>query len=641
VENRPSFDALRMLVGGWLLLPAAVIEFYARRYEYAGLAPLPAALAAACFLMLLAPRRALDALPVPAQARRTLCVALVCGTALVLAIYHPFQLVHLLLALLLLCGALLGAWLSPAALALLLAALNFLLILYYGILIVGRETWNQIVSRELLVAYARQLPELIAALPIAPWLPYAAAGALLLALLAAYAACARRIAGEVRRFGSLARTRLAALAAVLAGALLAGQSVYLAAAQGATPDPLLTTLFVTQDRPGLRSMPFDVDPRRAALDRQVAASYAPPPGVARKTLVLITVDSLRADQMNVYGHPRENTPFLNRMLREGRLQRFDNAFAACTESLCGLLAIHNARFWHELGTVNFGLADALKRLGYHNQFLLSGDHANYYGLRSFYGHNIDDYRDASMAEGYVNDDSHVLRWLERIAPADGTPRFLHVHLMSVHMLGKRLAQYRRWHTHGSGAFFDKYHDGILQTDALIEKIFAALQARRLLEDAIVVVTADHGELLGGGGQWGHGGAPLDGAVRVPLLIFDTAGFAYPPRPLASVTDIAPTLLDRIGAPIPAHWSGVSLARPALRKYTVMQAPDRFAVIGSFDAELYKYHYRASDRVEQLVRLGPAGAESAPLPQHAHAEVLRALRAELRARVGALPQTGAD
>ena len=206
----------------------------------------------------------------------------------------------------------------------------------------------------------------------------------------------------------------------------------------------------------------------------------------------------------------------------------------------------------------------------------------------------------------------------------------------VHILGKRLPEYRRWYDPANPAYADKYHDGILQADALIAKIFAALRERGLLEDAVVAVTSDHGEALGEERQLGHGGPPIDAVVRVPLLIFDSEGFPYDKRPLASVTDLAPTLLDRIGAPIPEHWTGVSLARAGTRKYTLMQAQDRYAVIGSFGPELYKYHYRVSDRAGELVRLGPGGSESKPLPPEAHAAVLQDLRAELFARIKQSP-----
>jgi membrane-anchored protein YejM (alkaline phosphatase superfamily) len=428
-----------------------------------------------------------------------------------------------------------------------------------------------------------------------------------------------------------------ALCLVLGSLAVSAEWLFRAAAYGATPDPLITTFFVKQDRPGTVNMPFISDPALDAVDRQIAASYAGPAKPARKTLVLITVDALRADQMNVYGHARGNTPFLSRLHREGKLARFENAFAVCTESLCGLLAIHASRYWHQLGTRNFGLADVLKRLGYRNHFLLGGDHANFYGLRSLYGVNIDEFLDGSSASGYMNDDSEILPWLMRLDSVDAVPRFIYIHLMSVHMLGKRLPEYRVWFKTAAGAsgdrdccgdYANKYHDGILQADAMIEGIFGILQSKGLLDDAVVAITADHGEMLGELGQIAHGGLPVDPVVRVPLLVYDTERITYPSRSLSSVIDIAPTLLDRIGAPIPAHWAGMSLARPSVRRFVMMQSRDSYAVIGQFGDQFFKYYYHRGGRAEQLMTLSYGGAESEVSPPDAHPDVLRDLRREL-------------
>lgn len=652
---------LRGLFGVWVLLSAAVIEFYARRYEYSGTTAFPHGVLAILALGILL-------LPVRHEVARTIAVGIVCAAAFLLAMHHPLQFVHISVVSGLLAIALAGIWpvlLLPAparyprlVTALVLATLNFALLAYYAVLIIGRETWNQVVSRELLWTYAPQLPELVAALPISPWIPWTVIGSTFLALYLIYWTVAPGIArgilaigGRLRILlapaGSIDRARVAALILLLGFVAVSAQWAFRAAAYGDKPDPLITTFFVQQGPAGTANMPFMSDPALAARDREVAARYAAPARFARKTLVLITIDALRADQMNVYGHARANTPFLSRLHREGKLARFENAFAACTESLCGLLAIQAARQWHELGTRNFGLADVLKRFGYRNHFLLSGDHANFYGLRSMYGVNVDQYLDGSSAAGYMNDDSDLIRGIARLDAADAVPRYIYIHLMSVHLLGKRLPEYTVWYKTAAGAsgikdcctalvdYANKYHDGILQTDAMIERIFQILQSKGLLDDAVVAITADHGEMLGEHGQLGHGGLPFDPVVRVPLLIYDTEPVVYPSRPLSSVIDIAPTLLDRIGAPIPEHWAGMPLTRPALRRFAITQSRDSVAVIGRFGDELFKYYYHRGRDTEQLVKLSRGGAERAVSSLDAYPEVLGDLRRELDLRVPSL------
>jgi arylsulfatase A-like enzyme len=184
-------------------------------------------------------------------------------------------------------------------------------------------------------------------------------------------------------------------------------------------------------------------------------------------------------------------------------------------------------------------------------------------------------------------------------------------------------------------YVNHYHDGIHQADALIERIFGHLQAKRLLDDAIVIITADHGEMLGEAAHPNHGGPPLDPVIRVPLMIYDTDGFAYPPRTLASVTDVAPTFLDRVGAPVPTHWMGESLARAETRRFTLAQGGSAYAVMGRFGDELYKYHFDGDDGRERLFNLSRDRAEREPLPLAAHASVVRDLRGQLDAQRPAL------
>lgn len=661
-DARGSVWALVVLVAIWTAFAGIAITLYAARYVDGSAVPFTHhALAALALAVLVVPETWRARTGLPPESARIGKVAIVAGAVLVFAVYHPGHLLHVAFVLLLLATALFGVFLGllaplPESLrrlvpVLLVATLHFLMFAYYVVLFAGGEAWNQVVSRELLIAYLRQFPDLVATLPVDPLLAYATLAGTYLAFAGAYLAASRRIAAALLALGRTAAARFAAssLAARLrhvtvtvcvlslpAAALWMQQEAF-----ADFKDPLLTTIFVEQDRVDHRTMPFKPDLAAVALDQRVAAAYRAPPSLDAKTLVIITVDALRADQMGVYGHERANTPFLTRMFEQGKLARFDNAYAACTESFCGLLAIHTARSWHQLGLLNFSLADVLKRLGYRNEFLLSGDHTGFYGLRAFYGDNIDLYRDGSQSGGYMNDDAQVLVWLEQLTPRDGEPRFLYIHLMTPHILGMRHPQYRKWSNStfnlqslkdvraAATAYADNYHNGVLQSDAMIEQIFERLRAQGFLDDAIVVITADHGEMLGEEGRFGHGGPPLDAAIRVPLLIYDSAGFGYPPRELVSVIDIAPTLLDRIGAPIPAHWAGESLVGQRARRFASAQSGRHHVVLGRFGHELYKYHYDERTRVERLFNLSRDPLERENLSLKDHQSVAEALREQAR------------
>jgi arylsulfatase A-like enzyme len=108
------------------------------------------------------------------------------------------------------------------------------------------------------------------------------------------------------------------------------------------------------------------------------------------------------------------------------------------------------------------------------------------------------------------------------------------------------------------------------------------------------------------------------------------------RQLVSLIDIAPTLLDRLGAPVPAHWAGESLARPGVRRFVFLQDLQDYAVIGRFGTELYKYP--RENRVEQLFNLSRDSREQTPLSSAEHAAVFAELRAQLDPVMAALPKS---
>jgi len=94
-------------------------------------------------------------------------------------------------------------------------------------------------------------------------------------------------------------------------------------------------------------------------------------------------------------------------------------------------------------------------------------------------------------------------------------------------------------------------------DREIGKVLAFLEASGVANDTVVVVTADHGDLLGDAGRWGHGTSLSEAEVRIPLL-FKSAGssasIGEDDTPLQQV-DVMPMILDDLGLPVPAAIQG--------------------------------------------------------------------------------------
>jgi arylsulfatase A-like enzyme len=137
---------------------------------------------------------------------------------------------------------------------------------------------------------------------------------------------------------------------------------------------------------------------------------------------------------------------------------------------------------------------------------------------------------------------------------------------------------------------DRYDDKVRQADDIIRQLFDALAAKHYLDDAVVVVTADHGEGLGER-HWAHGWDLYNEDIRIPLLLYDAPATTYNNLAFATQVDIAPTILDRLGLPIPASWEGQSLLAPTVKRFSFHQTyflPNRFAVLDRTDQALFKY-----------------------------------------------------
>lgn len=149
----------------------------------------------------------------------------------------------------------------------------------------------------------------------------------------------------------------------------------------------------------------------------------------------------------------------------------------------------------------------------------------------------------------------ALRYLDR--RGDG-PLFMFMHFMDPH------DPYDAADTKGST--FDRYLAEIALCDASVGRLWDALERKRLLDRAALVVSADHGEALGQHGIPHHGGGLYDEIARVPLIVW--APGVRPRRVDAPVSllDLGPTVLDLFHLPTPGSYMGQSLV-PFLRGET--------------------------------------------------------------------------
>lgn len=292
----------------------------------------------------------------------------------------------------------------------------------------------------------------------------------------------------------------------------------------------------------------------------LCACTAPPRIEPPLSVLLVTIDTLRADRVGAYGDAKARTPALDALARQGVV--FDRAYTpapitlpAHVSVMTGLLPpAHGVRGngVFALGPNVPTLAEVLKASGRRTAAFVGGfPLARRFGL----GRGFDEYDDAMSKAPGVNYDfaerraSDVVDAATRWLSANPGPVFVWVHLFDPHAPYDPSAEFRT---------DDPYRDEIASTDAAMATLMSAWDARGAR--GIVVATSDHGEAFGEHGEWSHSLFIYDTTLRVPLLIRSPgleAGRRSQVR--VGITDIAATVLDAAGVTA-GFIPGVSLAR---------------------------------------------------------------------------------
>lgn len=352
-------------------------------------------------------------------------------------------------------------------------------------------------------------------------------------------------------------------------------------------------------------------PQRADIaeaDRRIRDAYPKGLPFSRRNVIILMADSLRADHMQVYGYARPTTPFLSRLAETGRLRKVAFAASTCSETVCGVLSTLASRECVHLAGYNFKLHDLLRDQGYNIYFLLAGDHTVFHSeYREALGDNIDMFYDGMVSTRYAcSDDRLLLEGLEQLPDYGGTPSFFFFFLMSTHMIGVKDEAFNRFTPSRLGAMgiayvysgglhcqemINRYDNSILQVDAFLESIFTRLEQKGYLDNALVLILADHGLGLGERGNYSHTVYLYQEDILIPFLIYDNPDAVYANLEFAMQQDVAPTIVDRLGLPIPSCWEGHSLLTDNTRRYsfhTTLRNDAWRAVLYRSDRQIYKY-----------------------------------------------------
>ncbi|MCB9743502.1 MAG: sulfatase-like hydrolase/transferase [Alphaproteobacteria bacterium] len=310
------------------------------------------------------------------------------------------------------------------------------------------------------------------------------------------------------------------------------------------------------------------------LQAACSSSPTPPPEPAQRppNVLLITMDTTRADRLGPYGYKLAQTPTLDRLAAEGAT--FERHATTAPITLPAHISILSGLRPPTHGVRDNGayaLSDAVTTLP--ERLAAQG-----YEARAWVSAVVLDAR-YNLDQGFVSYDDalwtedapplfmirdrpgprtaeRVVSWLaERDATpaAERAPFFAWMHLFDAH---------QPWETKGRNALMapSPYDAEIATADEAVGMVIAALEAQGELDDTLVIVTADHGESLGEHGEQTHGVFIYDATMHVPLLM-RWPGHVPPGLRVeqpSSAVDIVPTVLSMLGLP-PAETEGVDLS----------------------------------------------------------------------------------
>lgn len=299
----------------------------------------------------------------------------------------------------------------------------------------------------------------------------------------------------------------------------------------------------------------------AALIIAAVASEGSPP--RKLNVLLITIDTLRADRVGVYDPGKGRTPEIDRWASESAV--FLRAFAhtpttlpSHTSILLGTAPPHHG-VHDNAGFVVRGdfltLAEHLKGYGYATGAFVGGfPLAARFGLNQGFDVYDDDF---SLEEPGIDRGrerraqavlDRALAWLK----GRTTPWFLWIHCYDPH------DPYSPPEPFLSKAAGDLYGGEVAYTDAVIGRLFRALESGGLSSSTLTVLTGDHGESLGEHGEKTHGFLAYNATIHVPLIIRWPGQIRRRVRQNVSHVDIFPTVCDVLDIPKPPQLQGATL-----------------------------------------------------------------------------------
>ncbi|MFH1999785.1 MAG: sulfatase [Planctomycetota bacterium] len=329
-------------------------------------------------------------------------------------------------------------------------------------------------------------------------------------------------------------------------------------------------------------------------------------------VVLISIDTLRADHLACYGYDRETAPCIERFAEKSVV--FDRAYSQSpwtTPSHASLFtslypSVLNLNPWPNPGEISpkaYTLAELMRDHGYATAgFLEAGMVSSKFG----FAQGFDPYK-----QGYKHIHESVPACLEWIAEQKEKRFFVFLHTYDVHRydppeefkdlflpeyrgpveegipLARKLQDLpnyeflRTLDENDEKKIISIYDEGIRYVDHWIGRFFDGLEAAGLMRKTVVLVTSDHGEEFWEHRHTGHGYTNFEEMLHIPLILYHPDLAPGRRGQLVRLLDIAPTVAELVGVPIKREWQGISFLN-ALKDTNTRGAQYSFAEQGHVD-----------------------------------------------------------
>jgi choline-sulfatase len=337
-----------------------------------------------------------------------------------------------------------------------------------------------------------------------------------------------------------------------------------------------------------------------------SSSQTSAPRNSSPDVFLITIDTLRADHVGCYGYKQVETPALDALAADG--VRFTQAYTHSPITNTSHITILTGLLPSVHGVTDFGVpllpqhvaaAELLKKRGYQTAAFIGAVILDSNTLAPGLDRGFDFYDNFPKdADGKNGDGKNKERWgrverrgMEVVEHAEKWfdkhrtgPHFVWVHMYDPHDPYEPPPPF-------SEKYKDHLYDGeIAYADSAVAHWIAFLKKAGAYDNAIIIVTGDHGEGLGEHGEETHGLFLYDSTLHVPLILktpLKAAGAAHHPTVIDAqvrTTDILPTLLSAIGVAAPAELNGESLL-PLIEEKPNAQTPSSRPLFGETDYPL--------------------------------------------------------